>query len=258
MKLLIDLGNSRLKWCWSDAGTASAGKATPHAGVAPEVVVARLEAPPGRIAEIRVASVAGPAVTAALVAALQARFASTVRSARSAASVPGLRSAYHDPAQLGIDRWLALRAVAHDGAGAACVVSVGTACTLDLLAPGGEHRGGLIVPGLGLMATALRSATGDLGRLADSDPPAAAAVVGTPLVARATGAAMKAGAQWALVALVHHHFAAWQVEFPTARLVVTGGDAPALLPLLPGAAEHRPDLVLQGLACEPFTAAPAG
>jgi hypothetical protein len=41
---------------------------------------------------------------------------------------------------------------------------------------------------------------------------------------------------------------------PGARLIVTGGDAPGLLPLLPGAAEHRPHLVLEGLALDPFTA----
>jgi pantothenate kinase type III len=67
---------------------------------------------------------------------------------------------------------------------------------------------------------------------------------------------MVAGARWALAALVRHHAAALRAEFPDARLLLTGGDAAVLQPLLPADAEYWPDLVLAGLACEPFAGEP--
>lgn len=261
MKLLIDLGNSRLKWCVDGgAGPRSVG-AVARAGqsaaaLADNVAAAlALPAPP---AEVRVASVAGPEATTALALALARRFGPVVRLARSAAAAPGVTSGYRDPGQLGVDRWLALRAAFRADARAACIVAAGTACTLDLAGPGGAHRGGLIVPGLALMQAALHGGTGDLATRAAADPPAAAlpAAGALPLVAAATGAAMSAGARWALAALVRHHAAALRAEFPDARLLLTGGDAAALQPLLPADVEHHPDLILAGLACEPFAGDP--
>jgi type III pantothenate kinase len=168
----------------------------------------------------------------------------------------GLRNGYREPRQLGVDRWLALRgACAREPQSAACVIAAGTAFTLDLVLPGGEHLGGLIVPGLSLMQEALKGATGNLARLSAEDPPPVGAEsAGSGLVAQATGEAMVRGALWALASLAAHHLAALRDRVPGARLIVTGGDAPQLLSLLPTSAEHRPHLVLEGLALDPFTA----
>jgi type III pantothenate kinase len=261
MKLLIDLGNSRLKW-GVDGGTGprSVG-ALARAGRSAEALAATVAAAvalPAPPAEVRVASVAGPEPTAALATALARRFGAVVRLARSAAAAPGITNGYREPRQLGVDRWLALRAAFRADARAACIVAAGTACTLDLAGPGGTHRGGLIVPGLALMQAALRGGTGDLAARAAADPPAAAlpSAGGLPLVAAATGAAMEAGARWALATLIRHHAAALRAEFPDARLLLTGGDAAVLQPLLPADVEHHPDLILAGLACDPFAGEP--
>jgi pantothenate kinase type III len=68
---------------------------------------------------------------------------------------------------------------------------------------------------------------------------------------------MEQGAAWALAALAMHHFERLQAHAPGARLIVTGGDAPRLAPLLPGLADYRPDLVLEGLTLDPFLDEPA-
>lgn len=261
MKLLIDVGNSRLKWgIDTGAGPRSVG-AVARAGRSAEALADSVAAGlglPAAPAEVRVASVAGPEATTALAQALARRFGPVVRLARSEAAAAGVTSGYRAPGQLGVDRWLALRAAFRTDARAACIVAAGTACTLDLAGPGGAHRGGLIVPGLALMQSALHGGTGDLAARAAADPPAAAlpATGALPLVASATGAAMAAGARWALAALVRHHAAALRAEFPDARLLLTGGDAVALQSLLPADAEYSPDLVLAGLACEPFAGEP--
>ncbi len=256
MKLLIDLGNSRLKWCWASAGSAGDPGALDHRGLSGAELAAALPEPSGPVAEIRVASVASPALTAGLTAALAARYGCRPAVAVSAAVAGGLRNGYREPRQLGVDRWLALRgAWAREPQSAACVIAAGTAFTVDLVMPGGEHLGGLIVPGLALMQDALKGATGNLARLAAADPPPMAGEpAGNLLVGQATGEAMDRGALWALAALAGHHFAVLRERSPGARLLVTGGDAPKLLPLLPASAEHRPHLVLEGLALDPFTA----
>jgi type III pantothenate kinase len=256
VKLLIDLGNSRLKWCWTSAGPAGAPGARDHRGLSGAQLSAALPDPPGSVDEIRVASVASPVLTGELVAALAVRYGCRPAVAVSAAVAGGLRNGYRDPGQLGVDRWLALRAAcASEPRSAACVIAAGTAFTLDLAMPAGEHLGGLIVPGVSLMQDALKGATGNLARLAAGDPPqAAGGPAGSGLVGQATGEAMALGALWALAALAAHHFALLRERSPGARLFVTGGDAPQLLPLLPALAEHRPHLVLEGLALDPFPA----
>lgn len=256
MKLLIDLGNSRLKWCWLSGGPAGEPGAHDHRGLSGAQLAALLPDQPGTVDEIRVASVASPALTGELTAALAVRYGCRPVVAASVAMAGGLRNGYREPGQLGVDRWLALRAAcARDPGSAACVIAAGTAFTLDLAMPGGQHLGGLIVPGVSLMQDSLKRATGNLARLAAGDPPrAAGAPAGSALVGQATGEAMALGALWTLAALAAHHFAVLREQSPSARLFVTGGDAPQLLPLLPASAEHRPHLVLEGLGLDPFAA----
>ena len=71
----------------------------------------------------------------------------------------GLVCAYEDPAQFGVDRWLALLAARQRRPGATMlVVSAGTALTVDVLqeqAGQAWHRGGLIAPGLQAMQRGL-------------------------------------------------------------------------------------------------------
>ncbi len=68
----------------------------------------------------------------------------------------GIQVAYQNPIQMGVDRWLAL-------IGAArlypkeniLIVDSGTATTLELLTANGQHKGGWILPGIETMFTSL-------------------------------------------------------------------------------------------------------
>jgi type III pantothenate kinase len=128
--------------------------------------------------------------------------------------------------------------------GAACVVQAGTAVTIDALAPGGQHEGGLIVPGLDLMMAALLCGTSRLGAAVQ----AGAAGPSADGLALDTGAAIRLGPLLALHALVQHCAAAATRRHGPTRVVLTGGSAPALLAGLEGPVVHRPMLVLEGLA----------
>lgn len=74
----------------------------------------------------------------------------------------GVRNGYADPLQLGSDRWAALIAAWHLVGGSCLVVNGGTATTIDALSATGEFMGGLILPGVDLMQRALHGATAQL------------------------------------------------------------------------------------------------
>ncbi len=87
-----------------------------------------------------------------------------------------LRNAYAQPMQLGADRWVSALGmasrVAETELGAHLIVSAGTATTIDLIKVCLEadnlvieFSGGWILPGLGMMQTALRTGTAGLGVL---------------------------------------------------------------------------------------------
>lgn len=265
MKLLVDIGNSRVKWAFgTTAGFIALGEATHNV---PEELRALLDAEydPG---EIRVANVAGAEAGARVVVSLQERFGIAPVLARSAASGAGVRNGYVDPPQLGVDRWLAICAAFDRYRAPVCVVDAGTATTIDVVDAGGQHLGGLILPGLTLMQSALFGNTGDLARLFPGSEPTRRSAPDGVLLGRDTGAAIRDGALQSTACLVGaclNRLRDGAVSgAPPGLLVLTGGAAPLLgaevLRLagvgggneVPGfRLEHRPQLVLDGLALDP-------
>jgi type III pantothenate kinase len=159
---------------------------------------------------------------------------------RSCKEAGGVVNAYADPDKLGVDRWLCLIAVHHQTRAPACVVDCGTAVTLDGLDSNGQHLGGLILPGLGMMRDAL---------LRNTQIQAMSPVGPLDLLARDTATAVAAGGLFAcagLVELVVRRIARQCGRVP--EIVLTGGDGAKLQVALEIQARYEPDLVLQGLA----------
>jgi type III pantothenate kinase len=159
----------------------------------------------------------------------------------------GVRNGYLDYRQMGVDRWLAILASYVTYRSAACVVDAGTALTIDAVAADGSHRGGLIVPGPALMRRSLLQDTAGIrpaaDRLVDTTSRPAAAW------GRDTDSCIRLGALRATACLIEDRVKAWRdLEAPGAVLVLTGGDAAALGDALSLPVEHRPHLVLEGLA----------
>ena len=80
----------------------------------------------------------------------------------STAFACGVTNHYQQPAQLGADRWAALIGARALHEQAAVVVMAGTATTVDALDASGHFLGGLILPGLPLMRSALARNTAGL------------------------------------------------------------------------------------------------
>ena len=155
-----------------------------------------------------------------------------------AASQPaalGVTNGYHEPARLGVDRWLALLGAWRRSPSAACVVDCGSAVTVDILDAQGRHLGGWIAPGLQMMRAALQRDTA----LPLAQGPAQAEP------GHDTNAAIVGGTLLAAVGLVEQ---AMRYAPASARLLLTGGDAGEIAQHLGRPYELCPDLVLEGLA----------
>lgn len=149
MNLLIDAGNTRIKWTLAD------GQDWLRSGALPVEQASELQylfSGLDGIRQVWASNVAGEAV------AQQIRNISTGTSRFIVAQEVecGVRNGYSIPAQLGSDRWAALIAAWHLVHGACLVVNSGTATTVDALSNEGIFIGGLILPGLDLMQRSLR------------------------------------------------------------------------------------------------------
>ncbi|HEV2622924.1 MAG TPA: type III pantothenate kinase [Frateuria sp.] len=238
MRLLLDLGNTRLKWALEDAGRWFAdGAAAWSEDLA--MLGATWQALPKPAAAFG-ASVVDDAREQAVAAQVRALFGLDVAWLRTPALACGVRNAYPEPARLGVDRFLAMVAARAAGSGDCVLVGVGTALTLDALAADGQHLGGLIAPGPRLMQQSLIGATAQVrprndGVLVDSADNTADAVV--------------SGCWQAAAALVERFVARMAPRLggtPAVRL--DGGDAAGLAPLLDLPASLVEHGVLHGLA----------
>ena len=223
--LEVDIGNTRTKWRMGDVCGASAGIDTPALPVAPE--------------RIRIACVAGD--RAEVAERFLTAYRVTPEFAETSPELAGVRCGYAEPARLGVDRWLACVAAWHEVGGAVAVVDLGTAATLDFVAGNGRHLGGFIVPGLGLMATALARDTAGVRVAADLAPGLEPG--------RNTAQAVRRGTMAMLVDFIDASVARFARECGgAATVVLTGGDAELVADRLACAPRVEPDLVLDGLA----------
>lgn len=250
MTLLIDVGNSAVKWAvLASDGNFTANGRVLHRGGAD--VTAGLTAAWAGLDPVRRAvgcSVADSDIGRAIEGAAQALGMPPVEWMRSQAAFSGavvLTNGYRDPHQLGVDRWHAMIGACERRPGASLVVvNAGTATTVDCIrASAGESRfvGGCIAPGVRLMFESLARGTAGLP-LAEGPP---ADFPDTTDKAIVTGVF---DAQAGLVERVWKRFAA-SLDAPP-RLVLAGGHAELLAARLPPELSPVIDhnLVLRGLA----------
>ena len=172
-QLLLDIGNTRIKWCHALQGRLQPG--TADAGSLEEFVqhCARQDTPIPD--EVLISSVARPALVEAAIGVCRTTWGCDPRLLQSQAEQGGVKNAYSQPEKLGVDRWLAIvGAAAHYGL-PVVVWDLGTATTLDAVDAGGQHIGGWILPGPETMLESLTDQTQlDVPQVVDGDEHGAA------------------------------------------------------------------------------------
>lgn len=241
--LLLDVGNTRLKW-----GIAEDGEIHRTGHIAQEkireqglsVLTTRL---PRRVDAAMASNVAGTTYATRLAGLIHAHCDRDLRFAKTAKSAFGIRSAYSQPRQLGVDRWVAMIGAWAELGSSCLVVDAGTAVTIDALDGKGQHLGGQILPGVALMARALADETSDLPQVTPAKAPS-----GMEVFAKNTRAAVGSGTFGAVAGAIEHAIRTLRSNAYRPKLVLTGGDASRILGALDESTLHRPNLVLAGLS----------
>lgn len=249
--LVVDLGNSRVKWALHDDGPRGPSRSAAYGDWSADDWRRALFAAPG-IERVIVASVVTGRAADLLRVAARGATGRDPEFAVTSRETAGVRNAYPEPALLGVDRWLAVIAAHHDPGGACCVVDVGTATTIDAVRGDGQHLGGFIVPGPRLMVGSLWHGTSELATRSAASGPGV-----TAHFADNTRDAIERGCRLALASLVDRCVADLEVLLGTApRLLLSGGAAGEVRALLKSPCTVEPDLVLRGLLVA--SAGPAG
>lgn len=247
MNLLLDCGNTRLKWAISDPLSIGTGRHMVEKGVVdyePESLAVwanRLNSQ--GLKWLQYSSVISPEQEAQVLAALAplglkpSRFAVTAQAGK-------LHNLYATQETLGVDRWAAAIGAWGLVSQSCLVIGAGTATTVDLIestaADTAVYRGGLILPGIALMLQSLHQRAARL-------PLAEGRYCASPAVADNTHDAMTSGAIEATCGAIER----MGKRLPEgAPWLLTGGNAPLLQQALADRVRVIDDLVLTGLALD--------
>lgn len=233
MMLLIDAGNTRIKWALVEGGHQVEHGALAHSEAYELGLIAQARA---GLAHAYGANVAGVSVGTAIELALHGAGVA-LQWLKVTAQCCGVHNLYDNPTQLGADRWAALIGARSLHRNACLVVTAGTATTVDVLDASGRFCGGLILPGEDLMRRSLADHTAQLALAAGRFTP----------IPRTTADAIVSGclsAQVGAIQLMYQHIE----REPSARCLLNGGGAANLEPLLTIPFERCDNLVLTGLS----------
>jgi len=227
MKLLIDIGNTRIKWVqvqddkWLQSGITNLESAAElHSQVSEW----------SEIDEIWVSNVAGNVIGRQILE-LGIKHTHIISSQKSQC---GVSNGYAEISQLGSDRWAALIAAWNILRSKCLVVTSGTATTIDALSERGKFIGGLILPGTELMQSSLTEATDQLEIIRGQ-------YESFPLN---TADAMLSGALQAFCGAVERQRMLLGKNVP---IILSGGGADVLEHYLGRAVQKVDNLVLRGL-----------
>ena len=242
--LLLDVGNTRLKWGVVEAGRIHATGHIAMGTIREEglgVFTSRL---PRNVDAVQVSNVAGATFATRLSGVIGMHCGCAVHFAKAERQACGIRSGYRQPRRLGVDRWVAMIGAWAELESACVVVDAGTAVTIDAIDGEGRHLGGQILPGVRLMIAALNASTSDIPAVGGRLP----AATGLDMFGDTTSKAVQHGAWNAVTGAVDRAITTLRSNAYDPAVVLTGGDASRMLSALGTEPVHRPHLVLQGLA----------
>ena len=234
MILEVDIGNTRTKWRIKDREKVL------YRGVqATESIISDFKIDrkfEDGLTTAAISSVINTQIRDRFIRKLRARYRIQSKIAVVSERVGLVECGYRRVSELGVDRWLAILAGFHRGAGPTVVIDAGSALTVDFVDDSGKHRGGYIAPGISTMRDSLLNNTEGISSYATA--------IGDPGVpGSATGEAVSKGCFLSAVCLIKY-----LIKDQASNLLLTGGDAQLLLQYFTEAPVYVEDLVLEGLS----------
>ena len=218
--LLLDSGNSRLKWAWVENGVIL------RTGQAPYRDLSRLVHEWAEYGQSDTRIVGSSVCSAAKRETVAYRLQRPIEWLTSMPHALGMINHYRNPEEHGADRWFNALGSRRFTDRACVIVSCGTAVTIDVLTADNHYLGGSIMPGFYLMKEALCRKTDRLGRPDGQHypfPTTTANAIATGMIDAVCGALM----------LMHARLAARSSG--AVDVLITGGGAAKVAAALPAA-----------------------
>jgi type III pantothenate kinase len=242
--LLVDVGNTMIKWALADASKVTLGSWQDSGAVAHKDADHLRDILRGRdISRALLSNVAGKAIRERLQHLLRAVQTKPIEMEwfASVQELAGIRNSYRNPTQLGSDRFAAMiGAHALFPKQALIVTCCGTATTVDAVTAEGLFIGGMILPGLGLMASSLARGTAHLPQVAQHS-------LSFNPFALSTNDAITSGCIAAQTGAIEHAASLHAQRSGKIFCVLSGGASAAIAPHLSVSNQIVDNLVLIGL-----------
>lgn len=146
---------------------------------------------------------------------------------------------YKTPDTLGMDRFFACYGAVAQTSKPAVVIDAGTACTVDYMSGDFVYRGGLIMPGIGILEKSIRNFAPAL--------PAVLRSVPDEWPGKSTKESLRWGLYGAFRDSVHTTLQRYEERYNDYDLMITGGEAEWLSSILERESKVRPMLVFEGM-----------
>ncbi len=249
--LLIDCGNTYLKWCLFDGDDLTPQQSEYHKDTSVLETFKDIVDSQAEICDsIVMVSVLGEVFLAGAKKIAEDANLSFLE-ASSKAKLASISNGYQEPEELGNDRLVAMIGAYELFDYLACIViDSGTATTIDAVDETGQHLGGVIFPGFELSLNSLNSDTKQLPKFDSSTQKIEANGLATE-----TNEAMASGCLLGLASAIDgicnkmHHQLQLKSFQPSVNVkrVICGGGSKALLKHLEGDYEYYENLVMLGL-----------
>ncbi|WP_303292324.1 type III pantothenate kinase [Marinobacter sp. SS5-14b] len=213
MILLIDAGNTRVKWRLAHGSVIQAEGVSVLDSPQPFSGLPVLER---EIHSVGVSSVGSEAGQRGLERAIRQITPAPVSFYGSEAQRDGLLNSYRDVSKMGSDRWYAMLACWQSVRAGFALVDAGSAVTVDYVGEDGCHLGGFILPGLQMMRRSLKLDAARIGFEFDDQL--------DTRPGRSTGECANHGLAWltqGIIRQIHSDVAGSRLG----RIFLTGGDA---------------------------------
>lgn len=234
MRLLIDAGNTRIKWAVASNNVDDILARGVIGGDWSEL--ASFEA---SVETAWISCVASDAVLEKISLEIKRLFDVEPSIATVSSHAAGMANDYESLDQLGVDRWVAaLGARVLVGSGALIVIDVGTAVTIDMVSSDNHFKGGVILPGFTIMHDSL------LGRTAGIKSNRSKV---TSVIGKNTRDCVNAGVEYGLIGAVDRIISEMCVGVSSPRLLVMGGGAEAIVAGSKFKIELQSDMIFNGL-----------
>lgn len=243
MDILIDIGNTRVKW---KAVSVEAGSENHHFLYQSTTFINDLEKSitgniNDQISHVYVSNVAGEKIKIKLVQWFVDKFQVKPVFAQSQRKMHGLVSAYIHPEQLGVDRFLAMLGANVQPDEAMVIIDCGTAVTVDCVNTCKQFVGGVILPGINLMRNSLFHNAAALNVPVKEQ--------NFTMFATDTDLAIGSGTILAVTSVIETAMKKLkELSGVEPKCIVTGGDGELIRSQLSFEADYCPDLVLEGLS----------